>query len=99
MTKEVKKGHILQARAQWSGDLQNKQVSKDIFELSISGGSRIVDLLSLKDLFFYLFDPPDPCHHTSYPSLDARGPPEPRDMGNDQDCCGGQLQELRDICE
>lgn len=53
MTKEVKKGHILQARAQWSGDLQNKQVSKDIFEPSISGGSRIVDLLSLKDLFFF----------------------------------------------
>lgn len=67
MTEEVKKGHILKDRAQWSGDPQNKQVSKDIFEPSISGGSRIVDLLSLKDLFvlfFYLFDPPDPCHHT-----------------------------------
>lgn len=55
MTKEVKKGQILQARAQWSGDPQNKQVSKDTFEPSISGGSRIVDLLSLKDLFFFFF--------------------------------------------
>lgn len=52
MTKEVKKGEILLDRSQWSGDPQNKQVSKDIFEPSISGGSRIVDLLSLKDLFF-----------------------------------------------
>lgn len=55
MTEVVKKGHILQDRAQWSSDPQNKQVSTDTFEPSISGGSRIVDLLSLKDLFFLFF--------------------------------------------
>lgn len=48
--------------------------------LSLDTG--IVDLFSLKDLhFFHLLNPPDACHCTSYPSLDA----EPRDRGKDQD--------------
>lgn len=71
-TKEVKKGHILQVPAQWSSDPQNKQVSKDIFEASISGHQNCWPFLLERPPFFpHLLNPPDTCHRTSNPSLDG----------------------------
>lgn len=93
-TEEVKKGHILQVQLSGAVTCKTNRCSKTFLKrLSLDTG--IVDLFSLKDLhFFHLLNPPDACHCTSYPSLDA----EPWDRGKDQDC-GGQLQQLCDITE